>query len=125
MESGGARPAWIHRPGIVVMLWFGSLLNLDCSGHMRVQRTKILVIAGRRESERKAVVGIERLGSELACRNDGVRNVIVVCPGHGGADLHRHLWRREGEICARHPFGSPAPTSPEAPRRAPTPAPPY
>src|SRR5258708_16078172 len=115
MESGGARPAWIHRPGIVVMPWFGSLLNLDCSGHMRVQRTKILVIAGRRESERKAVVGIERLGSELACRNDGVRNVIVVGPGHGGADLHRHLWRREGEIFHPHPLVSPGLDSPTPP----------
>src|SRR5258708_19025287 len=105
MESGGAGRAWINRRGMVVMLWFGSLLNLDCSGHMRVQRTKILVIAGRRESERKAVVGIERLRSELACRNDGVRNVIVVGPGHGGADLHRHLWRREGEIVDRHAGG--------------------
>src|SRR5215212_4858692 len=103
-----ARPASIHRPGMAVMPWFCSLFNLDHSSHMRVQRTKILVIARCREGEGKAVVGIQRFRSKLAGRDHVVRNVIVVRPGHRRAHLYRQLYRRECEVVHRHDgiFGS-------------------
>src|SRR4051812_21619495 len=74
------------------------LLNRDGALHMRVQRTKIGVVAGCRERERVAVVGIERFRPELARGDDGVGNVVAVLPGHGGADLHGKLCRLKGEI---------------------------
>src|SRR3982074_2957241 len=84
------------------MPWFCSLLNLDHSGHVRMQRTKILVIACRRESERETIVGIQRFRPELSRGDDRVRDVIAIFPGHGGADLHRELGRLKGEIVDMH-----------------------
>src|SRR5947209_1251508 len=74
------------------------LLNLDGALHVRMQRTKIGVVARRGERERVAVVGIERFRPELARRDDSVRNVVAVLPGHRGADLDDKLCRLEGEI---------------------------
>src|SRR4051812_16990307 len=86
----------------MVVTWFGTLLNLDHPGHMRVQRTKILVVARCREREREAVVGIQRFRPEFAGRDDGVRNVVTVLPGDGRAGLHRELYRLKGEIVDVH-----------------------
>src|SRR3981081_414139 len=94
----GRGHAGCTQPADIVMPWLRSLLNLDGPGHMRVQRTKILIVAGRGEGERKTVVGIHRLRPELARRDDGVRNVVVVLPGHGGAGLQRGRLRLKGEI---------------------------
>src|SRR5262249_55247365 len=78
-----ARPASTHWPGRMVMPWFEPLLNLDQPRHVRVQRTKILVVTGRREGERELVVGVECLGPELAGRDDSMRNVVAIGPGDG------------------------------------------
>src|SRR5437868_8722891 len=80
------------------MPWCTRLLNLDCPLHVRMQRTKIGVVARGGEGERKTVVGIEGFRPELPRRDHGVRNVVAVFPGHGGADLYGELRRLEGKI---------------------------
>src|SRR5690348_13823622 len=100
--TGLARPAGIHWPGAMVMPWIGPLLNLDQSRHVRMQRTKVLVVTRGSEGEREGAVGIHGLGAEFSRGNHRVRNVIVVDPGDGVAHLHLQLVWREGEVVDGH-----------------------
>src|ERR1700753_2123168 len=88
-----ARPVASHRPGNMVMPWIGPLLNRDRPGHVRVQRAKVLVVTRGSEGKREAVVRIHRLGAEFSGRHHGVRDVVVVGPGDGIADLYLQLLR--------------------------------
>src|SRR4029079_3599507 len=73
---------------------------------MRMQRAEIFVSPRLAESEREAVVGVERLRFEQARRGgDGVRDVVLVLPGHRCARLHRETRRIEGEIINRRACG--------------------
>src|SRR3954465_5135899 len=80
---------------VSAMVWCSMLLDLDVPLHVRMQRTKIGVVAGRREGEGEAVVGVERLRPELAGRDHRVWNVVAILPGHGGADFDAELRRLE------------------------------
>src|SRR3954469_22067097 len=61
-------------------------LDHDLAHHVRMKRAEILVGAGAVESEREFVAGIERGGAEgLAGGDDGVRIVVGIGPGDGGA----------------------------------------
>src|SRR4051812_20067319 len=95
-----AQSAARRRPGHVAMLmpWFDTLLNLHQPRHVRMQRAEVFVVAGRRKSEGEAAVGVQRLGPVLACRDHRMRNVVMVGPGHGVANLDRHFGRSEGEV---------------------------
>src|SRR5206468_7501183 len=96
-EDVRARPAWDRRPGKTEMPWFEMLLNLDHPRHVRMQRTKIFVVARVGEGEREFLVGIQGLGPEFAGRHHRMRNVVPVGPGHRRADLDLELGRLEDE----------------------------
>src|SRR5437762_2402549 len=96
-ETVFARPISIHRPGMTVMPWFWTLLNLDRTRHMRVQRAKILVIARCHEGEGEGAVGIHGFRPEFASGNHRVRNVVAVGPVDSRTDFHRELGGLEGE----------------------------
>jgi hypothetical protein len=68
-----------------------------------MQRTEILICAGRREREREFVFRIERLRlEELAARGDDMRDVVVVDPDDARASLHGDALRSERELVNFH-----------------------
>jgi len=68
-----------------------------------MQRTEILISTGRREREGETVLCIEGLRlKEFGARRDGMRNVVIVEPGHRRASLHGDLLRSEGELVDLH-----------------------
>jgi hypothetical protein len=64
---------------------------------------EILVGAGRSESERKAVIGVERRRSleGVVIRGDPVRDIVLVGPSNRGARFYRQRLWREGEVVDR------------------------
>ena len=100
--AANVRPPMDRRPDIVVMPRFPSLLNLDHPSHMRVQGTKIVVVAGGREGEGVTVVRIQGLRLEFSRGYHRVRDVVLVLPGHGRADFHGEFGGREGEVVDGH-----------------------
>src|SRR5262249_18652041 len=70
----------------------------DCSGHMRMQGTKVLVGARCRERECVRGIGIERFGSEVVGWHNRVRNVVLVGPGDRGPRFHFQFLRTKGEV---------------------------
>src|SRR5690242_9245168 len=69
-----------------------------------MQITEVLVGSRRGESERIAVIGVERLRflESVVGRADAVRNIVLVGPGYGSASLHGHCAWREEKVVNRH-----------------------
>src|SRR5262245_57876657 len=64
-----------------------------------MQATEVADIAGRFERHLEALISVEHLGFELSLLlNDGMRNVVVVDEGDGGARLDGQDIRFEREI---------------------------
>src|SRR4029453_10661386 len=56
--------------------------HLDLPGHLGMKRAKVPIRAGRLESMRERVVGVERRRLEFPVGvDDGVRDVVAVGPG--------------------------------------------
>ena len=105
IASGEALDPGIH-VGCLLPLSAGGIpadgLDDDRALHVRMQAAEILERARRRKRERVLVLGVERLRAEVTGRDHRVRDVVLVDPGDGVADLHGELLRAEGEVVDLH-----------------------
>ena len=76
----------------------GRRLHNDCSRHVWMQETKVVVGARRRECERVSAAGVEHLGAEVVGRHNHVRGVVLVGPSDRGPRFHRQFLRTEHEV---------------------------
>src|SRR4029077_7300390 len=78
----------------------GLFLDDNCSGHLRVNRAKILVSAGSARSDGELLIGVEcsRFLKLLPNTHNGVRFFVPVDPSHLLSRLHGYGLRIEGEV---------------------------
>src|SRR5258708_31152071 len=77
-----------------------TLLHYDLGGHLRVDRTVVVVRTRLCERKREMVIRIERFGFEhlVVIAGDDMRNVVVVRPGDGGPGRHGNCCRAKAEV---------------------------